>query len=94
MKRSRISEEQIIAILREQETRVPVAYLCRKRGLSSPTFYKWKAQRGGRPMKCSRQRRTAVLLTPATYVISMVPSPSAVARTIRARQTCFFGLLR
>jgi putative transposase len=43
MKRSRFSEEQIIAILREQEAGVPVADLCRKHGLSSPTFYKWKA---------------------------------------------------
>ena len=47
MKRSRFTEEQIIGILREQETGVPVADLCRKHGLSSPTFYKWKAKFGG-----------------------------------------------
>jgi len=46
MKRSRFTEEQIITILREQETGVPVADLCRKHGLSSPTFYKWKAKYG------------------------------------------------
>ena len=43
MKQSRFSEEQIIGILREQETGIAVAELCRKHGVSSPTFYKWKA---------------------------------------------------
>ena len=55
MKRSRFTEEQIIGILREQETGVPVADLCRKHGLSSPTFYKWKAKFGG--MDVSEARR-------------------------------------
>ena len=55
MKRSRFTEEQIIAILREQETGVAVADLCRKHGVSSPTFYKWKAKYGG--MDVSEARR-------------------------------------
>ena len=59
MKRSRFTEEQIIAILREQETCVPVADLCRKHGLSSPTFYKWKAKYGG--MDVSEARRLKAL---------------------------------
>jgi putative transposase len=59
MKRSRFTEEQIIAILREQETGVPVADLCRKHGLSSPTFYKWKAKYGG--MDVSEARRLRAL---------------------------------
>ena len=47
MKQSRFSEEQIIGILREQESGIAVKELCRKHGVSSPTFYKWKAKFGG-----------------------------------------------
>ncbi len=58
MKRSRFTEEQIIGILREQETGVPVADLCRKHGLSSPTFYKWKAKFGGMDVSEARRLKT------------------------------------
>ena len=59
MKRSRFTEEQIIAILKEQEAGVPVAELCRKHGISSPTFYKWKAKYGG--LDVSEARRLKAL---------------------------------
>jgi len=59
MKRSRFTEEQIISILREQEAGVPVADLCRKHGLSSPTFYKWKSEYGG--LDVSEARRLKAL---------------------------------
>ena len=41
MKRSRFSEEQIIAVLKEQEAGMPTADVCRRHGISSATFYKW-----------------------------------------------------
>jgi putative transposase len=47
MKKSRFTEEQIIAILREQEAGVSTAEVCRKQGVSTATFYKWKAKFGG-----------------------------------------------
>ena len=47
MKRSRFTEEQIIAVLREQAAGVPTAEVCRKHGISSATFYAWKAKFGG-----------------------------------------------
>ena len=47
MKRSRFSEEQIIGILREHEAGAATADVCRKHGVSSGTFYKWKAKYGG-----------------------------------------------
>ena len=59
MKRSRFTGEQIIGILREQEAGVPVADLCRKHGLSSPTFYKWKAKYEG--LDVSEARRLKAL---------------------------------
>ena len=46
MKRSRFSEEQIISILREQESGSSTADMCRKHGVGSATFYKWKATYG------------------------------------------------
>ena len=45
-KRSRFSEEQIIAMLKEQEAGVATAHVCRKHGVSSATFYKWTAKYG------------------------------------------------
>jgi putative transposase len=47
MKRSRFTEEQVIGILREQESGMQTAEVCRKHGISQPTFYAWKAKFGG-----------------------------------------------
>ena len=55
MKRSRFSEEQIIAILKEQEAGAKTADVCRKYGISEATFYKYKAKYGG--MDVSDDRR-------------------------------------
>ena len=59
MKPSRFAEEQIIGILREQEAGMATADICRKHGISSVTFYKWKAKYGG--LEVSDARRLKAL---------------------------------
>lgn len=59
MKRSKFTEEQIIGILREQEAGAKTADLCRRHGISSATFYAWKAKFGG--MEVSDAKRLKAL---------------------------------
>ncbi len=47
MKRKQFLEEQIIDILKEAEAGAVVTELCRKHGMSSATYYAWKAKFGG-----------------------------------------------
>lgn len=47
MKKTRFSEQQIIQILKQGEAGMKVADICREQGISSATYYKWKAKYGG-----------------------------------------------
>jgi putative transposase len=62
MKRLRFTEEQTIAVLREQEAGMKTAEVCRKHGISDATFYKWKAKYGG--LEVSEAKRLRALEIP------------------------------
>jgi len=47
LKKSRFTDSQIIAILKQAEGGAPVPELCREHGISSATFYKWRSKYGG-----------------------------------------------
>lgn len=58
MRTSRFTDEQIIAILAEQERGLGTAEVCRKHGISQATFYKWKAKYGGLEVSDARKLKT------------------------------------
>ena len=47
MKRTRFTEEQIVAILKQSEAGMKTMEVCRQNGISEATFYNWKAKYGG-----------------------------------------------
>ena len=59
MKKSRFSDAQIVAVLQEHEKGAKVADLCRKHGVTEPTFYRWKRKYGG--MDVTETRRLKAL---------------------------------
>jgi putative transposase len=47
VKKVQFSDSQIMAILKQAETGIPVPELCREHGMANSTFYKWRAKYGG-----------------------------------------------
>ncbi len=55
--KKRFTEEQIIAVLKEQEASGRTSEVCRRHGISPATFYKWKAKFGGMEVSDARKLR-------------------------------------
>ena len=58
MKTSRFTEPQIMLILRQAQSGVAVAALCREHGMSNASFYKWRAKYGGMDASMMSQMKT------------------------------------
>ena len=55
MRSSRFTDEQIIGMIKEQEAGLPTAEVCRKHGISTASFYKYKAKFGGMELSDARK---------------------------------------
>ncbi len=86
MKRSRFSAEQVIGILKEQEAGAAAADVCRRHGISSATFYKWKAKYGG--LEVSEARRLRALEDENARLKKLLAEASldnAILKDVRAK---------
>jgi len=58
MKKSRFSDAQILTILKQGESGVPIADLCREHGISSATYYNWRSKYGGMDASLMSEMKT------------------------------------
>jgi putative transposase len=66
MKKSRFTDSQIVAVLKEGDAGVPVAQLVRKHGISTTTYYTWRSKYAGVGVSDLKRMRE-LLLTPASH---------------------------
>jgi putative transposase len=82
VRKSRFSEEQIIAILKESEAGVEPGELCRRHGITRASLYRWKAKYGG--MEVSEARRLRALEEENRQLKHIVAEQAVDIRALKA----------
>ena len=82
MRKSRFSEEQIIAVLKESEAGVETGELCRRHGITGAYFYRWKSKFGG--MELSEAKRLRQLEEENRQLKHIVAEQAVDIRALKA----------